>query len=976
MATIPREEDVFLRLTEEEIKSKWDSVFADPLISTSRLKSNALSKEGLGEAGADGGVVLRSLHWRFYHNLLPPPTSLDLFHQSLSTAREGYNALRRRFLVAPDGRWASDCTGSDDHPAQSSGPSSSQTHSTSSSHPDLNPNAPQNATSSSSSTSPKDGWDPLSLSTSSPWKTWFAHVDLRSTISQDVERTFPDIPYFQLTRVRKCLTTSLFLFAVLNPDVGYRQGMHELLACCFLAVDRDSLDRTRRGESRDAKASTAANAMWSTLDRRFVEHDAFELFNAIMKGGKAFYEWRAEEGPVRTRTPSAPQAPIIIRCNNIHSSLIRRIDPQLWERLETEGVEAQIWAIRWIRLIFTRELPFPLAMRIWDGVFAEDPGLGILDFVCMAMLLLIRNELIAADYPTLLTNLLHYPAPSTTYPFEPFLILSQALFLRNNISPAAGVEVVIQNQDILGVKASPPERPPEEYDAGRSPRNRSAGQAGISRGNFGSGRGRGRGGSGSGRPGVGGLAQGLFERAQAAGLDKAFMSTVADLRKNLPDSATAYSYLPNLPFSPAGTPYRESGSPFSSIPSSSSALPSARSFVPSPPVRPQIQTRPSIDSAASVQSLKDAELEMAELRLAMVGMGKAMSDWLDLLRSAPSPASVSSTSNGEVRAGDTDREHAWKGLEKIKDSLLDAAGKETEDIVREWGWHDGLEASSSRASTPAPLATPASTAPQPTNPPPPISKGPTSGLTIQQRDTSAQAGQEQGLNVPTGREELDFEDSTPTPLSTSVFPSVPQLPSAVSVVPHLPSIPSTRPLPDTPSSPAPPPPLPKSPLDIAQPSAIHHTPRNHEASNIRRPVDGNTVSKPSLVLSSQAGTPSTGIPRVPMTAPPSNAGFTRYTHEEGRRPQSAAAAGSMTRAADTHSSTTKRTDKVDGTMLGDGHGHGDPLAGLGVGTIQDGRKTATSFGGMGDKRNSGGPRSGMKGENKNAGFDPLGVEAG
>lgn len=47
---------------------------------------------------------------------------------------------------------------------------------------------------------------------------------------------------------------------------------------------------------------------------------------------------------------------------------------------------------RWYKLIFTRELPFPLALKLWDGIFAEDPGLGILDFVCVAMVLLIRNE--------------------------------------------------------------------------------------------------------------------------------------------------------------------------------------------------------------------------------------------------------------------------------------------------------------------------------------------------------------------------------------------------------------------------------------------------------------------------------------------------------------------------------------------------------------------------------------------------------
>lgn len=39
-------------------------------------------------------------------------------------------------------------------------------------------------------------------------------------------------------------------------------------------------------------------AMRTTLDRRWVEHDAFGLFQEVMRGAKAFYEWRAEEGPV------------------------------------------------------------------------------------------------------------------------------------------------------------------------------------------------------------------------------------------------------------------------------------------------------------------------------------------------------------------------------------------------------------------------------------------------------------------------------------------------------------------------------------------------------------------------------------------------------------------------------------------------------------------------------------------------------
>lgn len=65
--------------------------------------------------------------------------------------------------------------------------------------------------------------DPLSLNESNPWKTWFAHVDLRATIRQDVERTFPDMGYFEDEQVRRIMGTALFLWAVENPEVGYRQ---------------------------------------------------------------------------------------------------------------------------------------------------------------------------------------------------------------------------------------------------------------------------------------------------------------------------------------------------------------------------------------------------------------------------------------------------------------------------------------------------------------------------------------------------------------------------------------------------------------------------------------------------------------------------------------------------------------------------------------------------------------------------------
>jgi TBC1 domain family protein 5 len=69
--------------------------------------------------------------------------------------------------------------------------------------------------------------------------------------------------------------------------------MHELLAVCLMTVDRDSIDPSTR-----TNTNVLHEAMIATLDRRYVEHDAFALFIEIMKAAKPFYEWRAEEGLV------------------------------------------------------------------------------------------------------------------------------------------------------------------------------------------------------------------------------------------------------------------------------------------------------------------------------------------------------------------------------------------------------------------------------------------------------------------------------------------------------------------------------------------------------------------------------------------------------------------------------------------------------------------------------------------------------
>lgn len=79
----------------------------------------------------------------------------------------------------------------------------------------------------------------------------------------------------------------------------------------------------------------------------------------------------------------------------------------------------------------------------------------------------------------------------------------------------------------------------------------------------------------------------------------------------------------------------------------------------------------------------------------MMGMGKAMSEWLEVV--GPSLSDPSPEGNDDGTSS------AWSGLARVKDTLIEAAAKDVEAIVKEWAWHEGLEAPRSRSVTPAPM---------------------------------------------------------------------------------------------------------------------------------------------------------------------------------------------------------------------------------------------------------------------------------
>ncbi|TPX41415.1 hypothetical protein SeMB42_g05578 [Synchytrium endobioticum] len=327
---------------------------------------DALQARGLGGQVRE----YRSLYWKIYLEHLPPRQP-DRWPRILTEARIQYDQLRQKYIFDPA-------------------------------------TAAQGARNWSLN-------NPLSLDEESPWKQYFADVDLQKVIKQDVERTFPDEAFFRDELIQNIMIDILFIWCKLNPDVSYRQGMHEVLAPILMVVYQDRLE--------EHDLDPLKTAVFSPVH---IEHDTWVLYDKVMKSARIWYETGEDGDPRRISSASSRKyvdfrasqtkkmIPVVAMCKRIQGDLLRATDFDLCFHLERVGVEPQLYGIRWLRLLFGREFPLHELLILWDGIFADSPTLSLCEWICVAMLIAARREVMGQDFSMILHRLMKPPTDGTS----------------------------------------------------------------------------------------------------------------------------------------------------------------------------------------------------------------------------------------------------------------------------------------------------------------------------------------------------------------------------------------------------------------------------------------------------------------------------------------------------------------------------------------------------------------------------------
>lgn len=208
--------------------------------------------------------------------------------------------------------------------------------------------------------------------------------------------TYRDRHWHSLLRI-------LYVYAMLNPSVGYIQGMHEILLVLLRVFFEARNVSTKSIQPWEAK-------VLGLVDTHDMEADTFWCFSLLMGKFREVFDFgQADVSSLdemrqllspgeSSRVPNNGMAHALRRL----SAQLHTKDAELWTFLHTHELDPQLpyYAFRWLACLLAADMPPDAVAELWDVLFSETDArnaqnahIDMLVSMCCAMLLLVRDTL-------------------------------------------------------------------------------------------------------------------------------------------------------------------------------------------------------------------------------------------------------------------------------------------------------------------------------------------------------------------------------------------------------------------------------------------------------------------------------------------------------------------------------------------------------------------------------------------------------
>ncbi|KAM3127853.1 TBC1 domain [Paramecium bursaria] len=182
-------------------------------------------------------------------------------------------------------------------------------------------------------------------------------------IMKDITRTYQEIEIFQDERTMEMLSRLLFLWC--NRNMDYRQGMNEIMGVIFYAYDFQQFEEDQR------------------------EADLYWMFDAIMTHHKRLFDYTSKTPLENTQ--------IIKQYLQIMQKL-KTIDSELYNVFQENKISSELFLIRYIKCLLSREFEIDQVLEIWDHIFQYGNRLQLLDCIIISMFIEVKQAIFEIEY--------------------------------------------------------------------------------------------------------------------------------------------------------------------------------------------------------------------------------------------------------------------------------------------------------------------------------------------------------------------------------------------------------------------------------------------------------------------------------------------------------------------------------------------------------------------------------------------------
>ena len=156
----------------------------------------------------------------------------------------------------------------------------------------------------------------------------------------------------------------LLIFSIMRPDIGYHQGMNEILAPIYYCYSYDKLYENEKEEDIEA------DSFWC-------------FFNLILQLNKTFNNDENQEG--------------LYLLKEILEKCLKIVDEDIFNILQEKNIKLEFFCFKWFILLFSQEFHIGDIMNLWDLVFSNENKYYYIIFISIAFILINKNLIIEKD---------------------------------------------------------------------------------------------------------------------------------------------------------------------------------------------------------------------------------------------------------------------------------------------------------------------------------------------------------------------------------------------------------------------------------------------------------------------------------------------------------------------------------------------------------------------------------------------------